>query len=65
MMRTMGPPGAAGAEPKPKDRPANERILALLTEEQSRRWEEMTGAPFKGALAPFPPLFGPPPPPPR
>jgi serine/threonine protein kinase len=65
MMRTIGPPppGAASPEPRPKERPANERILALLTEEQAQRWEEMTGPPFEGALKPFPPPFGPPPPP--
>ena len=66
MMRMMGPPtGPAGPEPKPKDRPAKERILALLTEEQARRWAAITGPPFKGALAPFPAPFGPPPPSPR
>jgi eukaryotic-like serine/threonine-protein kinase len=63
MMRMMAPPtGPGGPETKPRDRPASERILALLTEVQARRWAEITGPPFQGALAPFPPPFGPPPP---
>ena len=41
--------------PQAKDRPANERILALLTEEQARRWEAMTGPPFKGVAGAFSP----------
>ena len=67
MMRMMAlPTGPASPETQNhRDRPASERILALLTEEQARRWAEMTGLPFKGALAPFPPPFGPPPPSPR
>lgn len=42
-------------------RAAVERILALLTSEQGRRWQEMTGEPFKGPM-PFLPFgpFGPP-----
>jgi serine/threonine protein kinase len=53
---------------------AKERILALLTAEQKRRWQELTGKPFTGPM-PFPPFGmpgpfsprlepkGPPPPP--
>ena len=64
-MRTMGPggPPPSGADAGPKERSPNERILGLLTQEQARRWEEMSGAPFQGVLAPFPMPFGPPPPP--
>jgi serine/threonine protein kinase len=64
MMRMMAPPtGSGGPETQShRERPANERILALLTEVQARRWAEITGPPFKGALAPFAPPFGPPPP---
>jgi serine/threonine protein kinase len=49
-----GPGGTPGQTPETKERPANERILALLTDEQARRWKEMTGEPFKGFLSPFP-----------
>jgi serine/threonine protein kinase len=44
--------------PRPADSPeqisagAVEKIKALLTEEQARRWKEMTGEPFKGKLLP-------------
>src|SRR5262249_9083629 len=41
-----------------KDGSTNERILAVLTDEQARRWREMTGGPVKGPL-----IFFPPPPP--
>jgi serine/threonine protein kinase len=34
---------------------ANDRIVAVLTAEQLRRWRAMTGAPLKSALTPFPP----------
>jgi hypothetical protein len=30
----------------------NDRILELLTNEQARIWQELTGAPFKGCLRP-------------
>jgi serine/threonine protein kinase len=36
-------------------RAAVDRIQALLTEEQAKRWKEMTGEPFKGPLPGFPP----------
>jgi len=46
---------------------ARERILALLTADQLRRWQDLTGAPFKGELSGpmpfgFPPPFPPSPP---
>jgi hypothetical protein len=45
--------------PEPADRATNERLLGVLTEEQSRRWRELTGESAKGPLGFFPP------PPPR
>lgn len=45
-----------------KMRAATERCVALLTEEQKRRWQEISGEPFQGALH-FMPRFGPPGPP--
>jgi serine/threonine protein kinase len=48
-----------------RTRLATERILALLTPEQLRRWRELIGEPFTGSVN-FPqPPFGPPGPPPR
>jgi hypothetical protein len=52
--KSSAPPRALG------DKPANERILALLTEEQTQRWHELTGEPVRLPVAPF----APPPPPP-
>jgi serine/threonine protein kinase len=43
-----------GAAPGARDRTANERILAVLTEEQVRRWRVMTGEALKNPIAPFP-----------
>jgi serine/threonine protein kinase len=39
-----------------------EKFLAELTDEQRRRWKDLTGEPFKGSLRPPPPFghFGPP-----
>jgi hypothetical protein len=57
-----GPP-ARRHEAVPKA--AVERMLAVLTEEQAKRWKEMTGEPFVGPTLPFRPgphgHFGPPP----
>jgi serine/threonine protein kinase len=39
--------------PRPKDRPMSERLLTVLTEEQARRWKELSGEPVKGSLVPF------------
>jgi serine/threonine protein kinase len=47
--------GPRPTEPGARDRPASERTLAVLTEEQLRRWRAMTGEPLKSPLAPFPP----------
>jgi hypothetical protein len=58
--------GRPGKPPRPQDqnlRTATERIQALLTAEQAKRWREMTGESFKGSIAfclPSGP-FGPPP----
>ncbi len=66
-MRTMGPPTGAPAPTRSPGTGPPTRLhhWRLLTEEQARRWAEITGPPFKGALAPFPAPFGPPPPAPR
>jgi serine/threonine protein kinase len=54
MLRSFRPdllPAGADKNPPPKPMPPkNERILGLLTEEQSRKWREATGAPFKGPI---------------
>jgi hypothetical protein len=42
-----------------KDRTANERVFAVLTEEQVRRWRAMTGGALKGPITPFPPPAAP------
>jgi serine/threonine protein kinase len=41
------------------EQPPNERILAVLTDEQVRQWTAMTGNPLKGVIAPFSPPTGP------
>jgi serine/threonine protein kinase len=54
--------GDRGPPPPPRDGPVYERTVAVLTEEQARRWREMTGEPVKGLTAPFSPAgppFGP------
>ncbi|MGE3803501.1 MAG: serine/threonine protein kinase [Gemmataceae bacterium] len=38
---------------------AREQLLEILTPEQKKKWDELTGAPFRGEMR-----FGPPPPPP-
>jgi hypothetical protein len=45
----------AARESGSRDRPANERIVAVLTDEQVRRWRAMTGEPLRSAITPFPP----------
>jgi hypothetical protein len=45
------PPGDSA---KAQQRPANERILAVLTEEQVRRWRALTGRAISAAIVPFP-----------
>lgn len=48
----------SGKGPEPGFRPPTEKVLAVLTEDQKRRWKDMTGEPFKESPRPF----GPPPP---
>jgi serine/threonine protein kinase len=54
LLRSFRPdllPANADKGPAPKPRPPkNERILERLTEEQARKWREVTGAPFRGPL---------------
>jgi hypothetical protein len=52
LFRWLRTPGAS-------PRPVNERLLGVLTEEQARRWREMSGEAVKGTLAPFGPPPGP------
>ncbi len=40
-------------------KPAMERILAVLTAEQARRWNELAGDPIRGPLSAFPIPFRP------
>ena len=40
-------------------KPAMERILAVLTAEQARRWNELAGEPIRGPLSAFPMPFRP------
>jgi serine/threonine protein kinase len=44
-----------GTTPGAREKSVNERLVAVLTEEQARRWRAMTGEPLKTAIAPFPP----------
>jgi hypothetical protein len=65
MLRVFRPdllPVEAGKGPSQEPRsPKNERLLEMLTEEQARKWRELTGAPIRGPLRlPFPfDLIGP------
>jgi serine/threonine protein kinase len=54
------PPPGPGPEPRPLNTALNERILALLTDQQARQWKEMIGEPFKDTSILFPPPFFPP-----
>jgi serine/threonine protein kinase len=62
LLRSFRPdllPAGADKDPTPEHKaPKNERILGLLTEEQARKWREVTGAPFKGPVR-SPSPFGP------
>ncbi len=49
----------AGKAPDDAGKPAMERIVAVLTEEQARRWKELAGAPIRGQLSAFPAPFRP------
>jgi hypothetical protein len=66
MQEWMRPPGKPPGDPRKSNEPkrkqeAVERILALLTDEQTQRWKEMTGEPFKGTAMFWPGPPGPPP----
>jgi hypothetical protein len=51
--RPPGPrPGGPEKQPPLDARSPDEKFHALLTEEQARRWKELTGEPFKGSLRP-------------
>ncbi len=47
----------SGWVPDAAARPAVDRILAVLTPEQARRWNELTGEPIHGPLSAFPMPF--------
>ena len=49
----------SGKTPEDAGKPAMERILAVLTADQARRWKEMAGEPIVGPLSPFPAPFRP------
>jgi hypothetical protein len=54
MLDGMCHDGPSKKPPKPFDiRKASERIHALLTAEQAKRWRELTGGPFKGPASLF------------
>lgn len=55
--RSQGNRKAPGQDAGPQERPANNPVLTLLTEEQSRKWQEMTGEPFRGLRAPLPAVW--------
>jgi len=48
----------SGRLPEDAARTAVDRIVALLTPEQARRWKEMAGEPIRGQLSAFPMPFG-------
>lgn len=58
-MKAVRPEGIrkAPGQDGPQERPANERILTLLTDGQSRKWQEMTGETFRGLLTPLPAVW--------
>ena len=43
----------SGKPPGTQEKRTNERILAVLTEEQVRHWKAIAGEPVKFAIAPF------------
>ncbi len=49
----------SGKTPDDAGKPAMERIGAVLTTEQARRWKEMAGEPIQGTLNTFPTPFQP------
>jgi hypothetical protein len=48
------PTGDSAKDPEARPGSANERILAVLTEEQVRRWRALTGRVISAAIMPFP-----------
>ncbi len=60
--RSGGPADERQKDHEKRLKEARDRIQAVLTEEQARQWQEMTGEPFRGWAKPFPPPghFGPP-----
>src|SRR5262249_43766074 len=48
-------PGDLGTAYGVREKSANERIVAVLTQEQLRRWRALTGEPLQAPIAPFPP----------
>src|SRR5262249_4786975 len=53
--RRATPDGGLGAAAGATGKTANERIVAVLTEEQVRRWRAMTGEALKAPITLFPP----------
>ncbi len=51
--RNRMPEPGTSRDPRPSLLSPNQRILAVLTEEQIRQWRELTGAPLKGVLWPL------------
>jgi hypothetical protein len=49
----------SGRVPEGPGKPADDRILAVLTPEQARRWKGMAGEPIRGPLSAFPMPFRP------
>jgi eukaryotic-like serine/threonine-protein kinase len=49
----------AGKAPDDAGKPAMERIVAVLSERQARRWMELAGTPIRGQLSAFPTPFRP------
>jgi hypothetical protein len=58
-MRHPRPDNSANAADA-RRKSANDRIVAVLTPEQVRRWKTLTGAPLESAITPFPPPPTPP-----
>lgn len=52
-MRASRPSNGSADESIPQDKLPNERLLAVLTDEQLRRWKEMTGEPLTSGLTTF------------
>lgn len=49
----------AGKTAEGERKPAMERILNILDQDQARLWKQMTGEPILGPLSPFPAPFRP------